>query len=409
MVAALLLPVLAIAAAAGAADRPQPPPPTPVGGTLSPYPARLATPADRIEPPRISAASALLVDLDGGGVLFRRDPRQPRPVASLTKLMTALVVLRSTPPDQVVTVSRGAVFDDREFGSSSTLGLRAGERLSVRDLLYAALVGSANDAARALAIHVAGSEEAFVRRMNRAADRLGMRATEFRSATGLDDRGVSTAADLRRLAEVVLEQPVLARAVSTRFHRMPGPNRPRIVQSRNALLWLYPGATGMKTGSTRGAGACLIATAERDGRHLLAIVLGAPVEAFSDAAALLNHGFDGFSVRRLVAAGEAFGGVDLRGGSVGVAAADDLSALVPIADSEVRTVVRVDRAATFPPAPNEPVGEVRVVSGDLVLGRVALVATDVPPPPPTGGPPWWVRAAGAVARGVGGLLSAFFD
>jgi D-alanyl-D-alanine carboxypeptidase (penicillin-binding protein 5/6) len=360
--------------------------------------------------PSISAGSAILLDLDAGAVLFRAGARTPRPIASLTKVMTALVVLRAASPDDRVHVTADAVFSDRDFGSSSTLGLRAGEEQDVRDLLAGALIGSANDAARALAIHVAGSEEAFVRRMNRVARDLGMRRTDFRSATGLDDRGTSTAEDVAVLAQAAGADPLLARLAGSRFHEMPGPNRRRTIQNRNALLWLYPGSTGMKTGSTRGAGFCLIATAEREGRRLLAVVLGAPSDAFSDAAALLNYGFGGFQEQTVVRAGESFGDAALRGGTVEVAAASDLAALVPVVvRDELRPVVRVERAAAFPPAPGEEVGEVRIVAGDLVLGRVPLVAASVPPPPEADDLPWWVGAAGAVARGVGAVLGAFFD
>lgn len=406
---ALLAPIAAIAAG-GADARPGPPPPTPIAGTPSEYPARLHTPSDRSVPPAVSAGSALLVDLDGGGVLFRHAARTRRPVASLTKVMTALVVLRATSPDDRVAVPAAAVFGSRDFGAGSTLGLRAGEEQRVRDLLYGALVGSANDAARALAIHVSGSEEAFVRRMNRVARDMGMRRTEFRSATGLDDRGTSTAEDIRVLAEAAASEPLLRRIVMTRVHRLPGPARPRTIQNRNALLWLYPGATGMKTGSTRGAGFCLIATAEREGRRLLAVVLGAPSDAFSDAASLLNYGFGGFDVETVVRAGDPFGEVDLRGGSVEVAASSDLTALVPtVARDEIHPVIRVDRSAAFPPAPAEAVGEVQVVAGDLVLGAVPLVPIRVPPPPDEGDLPWWAEATGAVARGLGALVGAFFD
>lgn len=406
---ALLAPVAAIVAG-GAGARPGPPPPTPIAGTPSEYPSRLATPADRTVPPSVSAGSAVLVDLDGGGVLFRKAARSRRPVASLTKVMTAFVALRAAAPEDRVTVTPAAVFGDRDFGASSTLGLRAGEVQRVRDLVAGALIGSANDAARALAIHVSGSEEAFVRRMNRVARELGMGRTDFRSATGLDDRGTSTAEDMAILAEAAAADPMLARIVATRFHQMPGPARRRTIQNRNALLWLYPGATGMKTGSTRGAGFCLIATAERDGRRLLAVALGAPEEAFSDAASLLNYGYGGFEVETVVRAGESFGEAELRGGSVEVAAVSDLSALVPlVVRDQLRPVVRIERSAAFPPETGEVIGEVRIVAGELLVGRVALVPLRVPPPPGAGDLPWWVGAAGAVARGLGAVFGAFFD
>ncbi len=196
------------------------------------------------------------------------------------------------------------MFHEGDYGSSSTLGLRAGERVSVRNLLYALLLGSANDAADALAIHVSGDRARFVTAMNRRAERLGMGETRFFSATGLDDRGRSTARDLLTLVRAADAEPAFRSIVATRFHEIPAPKgRDRRVQNRNALLWLYPGAVGTKTGFTAGADFCLIATAERDGRRLIAIVLGSPDEPFSAAATLLDHGFEGFTQQHAGAGG----------------------------------------------------------------------------------------------------------
>ena len=142
--------------------------------------------------PTLTARSALLAELTSGDVLDEKAPDQPVPIASLTKIMTALITMERTRLTDLVTVDPRAVFGRREYGASSILGLRAGERISVENLLYAMMLGSANDAALALAIHIAGSEKGFVRVMNARAHRLGMRRTVFFSANGLDDRGRST-------------------------------------------------------------------------------------------------------------------------------------------------------------------------------------------------------------------------
>ncbi|HEX2424194.1 MAG TPA: serine hydrolase, partial [Actinomycetota bacterium] len=173
------------------------PPPTPVRphGSLSPFPTSLATPTNATVAPTLTARSALLADLTSGDVMDEKAADQPVPIASLTKIMTALIALERTQLTDKVTVDPRAVFRRHDYGASSTLGLRAGERITVEDLLYAMMLGSANDAASALAIHIAGSEQAFVRVMNARAHRLGMRRTVFFSSTGLDDRGRSTARD----------------------------------------------------------------------------------------------------------------------------------------------------------------------------------------------------------------------
>ena len=162
------------------------PPPTPVppNGSPSPYPTALATPPPSEDPPGIAAASAILVDLDGGQVLYSLRPRVRRPVASLTKVMTALLVLERTEPGERVVASARAAAQ-----SGSELGLRPGEALPVEDLLHALMLQSANDAAVALAEHVGGTVDGFVSEMNVRAAALGLDGTRFFSPNVLDDRG----------------------------------------------------------------------------------------------------------------------------------------------------------------------------------------------------------------------------
>jgi len=385
------------------------PPPTPVPpkGSLSPFPTALATPTNAMRAPAIEARSALLADLTTGTLMDASSPDLRVPIASLTKVMTALITLDRTDPDDVVTVDPRAVFEKGDYGASSTLGLQAGERITVENLLYAMLLGSANDAAVALAIHIAGSEDAFVRMMNARAQRLGMRHTEFRSANGLDDRGGSTARDLLVLVRAADATDGFAAITATKVRSIPAPHGPaRRIQNRNALLWLYPGAFGTKTGSTALAGSCLIASAQRDGRRLVAIVLGAHGEAFSDAAALLNYGFDGFTEQTFAAAGADEGTLRIRGGAVPVVAAAELRALVPTSTlGSVRRRLVASPGAAFPPPPGSRVGTLTVSIPGLTIGSVPLVVSAVPPPPSSGGP-WWARAAGAVGRAVAGAVRA---
>jgi D-alanyl-D-alanine carboxypeptidase (penicillin-binding protein 5/6) len=306
------------------------PPPTPVPprGSLSPFPTSLTTPTDATVAPTLTARSALLADLTSGDVMDEKAADRPVPIASLTKIMAALIALERTRLTDKVTVDLDAVFGRRDYGASSTLGLRAGERITVEDLLYAMMLGSANDAALALAIHIAGSEQAFVRVMNARAHRLGMRRTVFLSSTGLDDRGRSTARDLLRLVRAVEAIDGFDRITATRFRTIPASQGPdRRIQNRNALLWLYPGTFGTKTGSTLLAGSCLIASAVRGDRRLVAIVLGAPHDPFSDAAALLAYGFDGFTKRTLASEGGDEGAF-VRGGRCR-SLRSRLSALIP--------------------------------------------------------------------------------
>lgn len=388
-----------------------PPPPTPVvqpGGQTSPspFPSTLRTPVPSSEVPEIRAASAVLADLDTGQVLFGLNRNQRRPIASLTKIMTALLVLERTGPTDVVTVSADAA--EGPFSGISGLGLEDGERIRVTELVYALLLQSANDAAEALAEHVSGSVDAFVREMNARARRLGLTRTRFASPNGLDDSGYSSAADLARLTRAAYRARGFASVVATRFHTVRSMDaEPRIVQNRNVLLWLYPGAIGVKTGFTTPAGFCVVAAAERDGERLLAVVLGEPGEPFSDAAALLNYGFEAFDRRPLVEAGERVGAVDVQGRRVQVIAADALDRLVP-ADADIRRSLVVDDGVAYPPGRGDAIGVLEVTAGGRVVGQVPILVAHVPPPPQPEPGSWWWRAVGAVVDAAAGLVDALF-
>ena len=413
VVASWVLGTVALVTSAGAQPSPHGPPPTPVavagGGTSpSPFPQTLHTPEPSTsEPSEIRAASAVLMDLDTGQVLFSRDPAQKRPIASLTKIMTAYLVLSRTSPKDVVTVSENAA-SGRVVGISG-LGLVVGEEISVQQLLYALLLQSANDAAVALAEDVSGGVDAFVKAMNRTAARLGMARTRLASPNGLDDAGYSTARDLAILTRAAYGLHGFADIVATRSHTIPAPSGPpRIVQNRNALLWLYPGAIGVKTGYTSAAGFNVVAAAERGDQRLVAVVLGEPGEPFSDAAALLDYGFTAFDRRSLIRDDADLGSVEIDGHEVEVASGSSLDGLVPT-DARVRREVVVSPTVRFPPGRGQAIGSVVMSVPGLTLGQVPLVVTDVEPPPPLADDgPWWARAAGTVVRAGGGLLDALF-
>ena len=415
--AAALLPVLLLIAQASAlhvALAPAVPPPTPVppNGSPSPFVSRLSTPADPVPVPSVDADAAVLMDLGAGQVLFQRSAGRTRPIASLTKLMTALLVLEAEEGqlDRAIRVDPDAVFGRGDYGASSTLGLRSGERISVRGLLSGLLLGSANDAAEALAIEEAGSVGAFVEAMNGRARELGMSDTSFASPHGLDDRGRSSATDVLALLRAVREHVTFRRLAASRFAVVRSDSAPlRRIQNRNVLLWLYPGASGVKTGSTAGAGFCLVATARRDGRELAVVILGGRDEVFSDAAALLNHGFAAYRVRTLVVGGSPLGSVRIDGGSVPVVAGAGLDALVRVQDgTPIERIVTTASSVAYPPASGSRVGTLRLVQGDATLGRVPVLVADLPAPEEPGGS-WWSRAAAALSGAVGDVIAGLLD
>jgi serine-type D-Ala-D-Ala carboxypeptidase (penicillin-binding protein 5/6) len=389
------------------------PPPTPVPphGSPSPFVSHLSTPADPMPVPTVEASTAILMDLGTGQVLFQKSPEQVRSVASLTKLMTALLVLEEEADrlDRTIRIDPEAVFHRGDYGVGSTLGLRPGERVSIRGLLAGLLLGSANDAADALAIEEAGTVSAFVEDMNARAKALGMLRTRFASPHGLDDRGRSSAADLMLLLREASKHRVFRDLVRRRFAIVRSDSaRPRRIQNRNALLWLYPGASGVKTGFTSGSGFCLIATARRHGRVLAVVVLGGGDEVFSDAAALLNHGFSAYERRTLVQEGEALGSVRVRGGEVPVVAGGRLIALVGVGTGgAIERVLTASPGAAYPPPSGSVVGTLRLTSSGVTVGRVKVLVADLQPPQePTGS--WWGRAASAVSGAVTAVVGGLF-
>lgn len=247
----------------------------------------IATASSAIENPFPLVASAYLVKIQGRTV-WADDAAKPLPPASLTKMMTGLLAAEAGRPDEVVAVGPEAA---RETGSR--LGLETGDRMTVADLLAAALVRSANDACHALADWMAGSEAQFVRRMNQRASELGLRHTRFVNACGHDapDHQAS-ASDLATLAEAAMRRPAFARLVAmseTRLRTVDG-HKTFAVENTNALIGRFPGAIGVKSGYTPKAGKSLVALAEREGVRVLLVLLNAP-NRWWDAHGLLERAF----------------------------------------------------------------------------------------------------------------------
>lgn len=215
--------------------------------------------------PDISAAALLVYDVDADGILYARAMDEARPVASLTKLMTALLVLEAGNLDAQVTIA-----DDDLIGGAA-MGLIAGDTLTVEELLWGLLVPSGNDAAMALARHTAGSADEFTAQMNARADELGLTASAFRNPHGLDESGhVSSAQDLLTLTRLAQEFPLFRTITATAATTVGGYK----LENTNELLTTYAGTTGVKTGTTDLAGQCLIAEITRDGHPLIIEVLG---------------------------------------------------------------------------------------------------------------------------------------
>jgi D-alanyl-D-alanine carboxypeptidase len=275
-----------------AKPKPKPPPAQKVSHrhpTAQP-PARLlyGTPLLAGAHVRVRAPAAILVDANTGRVLWAERPHQRRKIASLTKIMTATLALREVPWQSRITVARSVTRVPlvRE-------GLRTGEHVRAWKLFYALLLFSGNDDANQLAIASAGSVHAFLREMNAEARELGLRDTHYTSPSGIRDRGnYSTPWDLAALTRYAFRNPRFNQLVRTKeIHvRWVAPTNSKIYVNNNFLLHLYTGANGVKTGYTHESGWCLVASATKHGRRLIAVVLDSP-NMYADARRLLNLGF----------------------------------------------------------------------------------------------------------------------
>lgn len=336
--------------------------------------------------PEVSAQSAVVLTADTGTVLFEKDGHTPRPVASTTKIMTALLALEAAQErgDPLVDITQEMVAVE-----GSSMGLQAGDSISLTGLAAGMLLASGNDAANAAALYLDGSLESFAARMNQRAAALGMEDTHFVTPSGLDGEDaqglghLSTAYDMALLARAALEDqafrqlcssPSLAVAFAEPVKRVTYTNH-------NKLLTQYPGCVGVKTGFTKEAGRCLVSAAERDGALLIAVTLNAPND-WEDHTALLDYGFSqmepyqlaGGDVRLTVpVVGSPVEVVSLRGSNGG-------EVTLPLGQgAQVERVVRVPKFLYAPVEAGEQVGEICWYLEGQLLGSAPLIAAGAAP------------------------------
>ncbi len=345
------------------------------------YHPEVLVPAGAPEPPSVTATSAVLIDISSGRVLYAKSAHLERAPASLTKVMTCLLALEDGRLDDTIEVSEVAA----SVGGSS-VWLEAGEVQTVRDLLYGLMLRSGNDAAEAIAEHMAGNSGDFALLMNRRAAEIGATSTHFRNPHGLPASGhYTTAADFALIVREALLRPDFREIVSTRRYVIPWPGQPwdRAVYNENRLLWTYPGADGVKTGWTEEAGRCLVASATREGWQLAAVLLDAP-EMWTDATQLLDWGFESFRRLELYRAGDQVARTRLAGTAerwVRLDAGRDVSvAVLPGEEDRIEVEPDPPGYVRAPLAAGDEVGTVRLVIEGEPLHPVPLVAGEAVPP-----------------------------
>jgi D-alanyl-D-alanine carboxypeptidase (penicillin-binding protein 5/6) len=356
----------------------------------------LLAPAAGAKGPPVPARAWTLIDARSGEPLASHAAAQQLPIASTTKLMTAYVALKELPLDRIV---RAAPYE-AEYGES-LLGLRAGQRISVRDLLYGLILRSGNDAAYDLARAAAGSEAAFVRQMNSYAAALGLADTHYANPIGLDQRGNhSSARDLATLTQRLLRIPAFARIADSRSALLRSVRPPRRIETINELLRMAPWVTGVKTGHTFGALYVLVGSGRRAGVELISVAIGAPTDEdrYSDNLELLDYGFRQYERRRPIRAGRALADPDVRysdgdlplraarGVTVGVRPEQRLSVAVRApreVEGPIRRGAALGKATVFVDgrrAATVPLRAGRAVSEASTLDRIRSFVDDDPIP-----------------------------
>lgn len=308
-----------------------------------------------------SAASAVLIEAESGDIVYEKDAHARRGPASTTKIMTALVAIENSTLDKVVTVAPEAANVE---GSSAYL--YAGEQVTMETLLYALMLGSANDAAAAIAYEVAGGMEEFAALMNEKAALLGLRDTHFENPHGLDAEDHYTSAyDLAMIARAALENETFRKIVSTKNYaaKMNGGDATRVFHNHNRLLHSYDDIIGVKTGFTKKCGRTLVSAAERDGVTVIAVTLD-DGDDWRDHRALLDEGLSLYERVTLCRTGDFETEIDTVGGKVRLAAPSDVSVTLPRERGEIEIAEEYFAAG----------GRVRFYLDGKMIADVALVA-----------------------------------
>lgn len=326
-------------------------------------------------PLEISAKSAIVMVASTGEVLFEKNAEQRRYPASTTKIMTIITALEDGNLNDTVTAGTNAVNTE-----GSSMYLQTGDRLRLLDMLYGVALVSGNDAAVAIAEHIAGSVDSFAGRMTAKARSIGAMQTNFKNSSGLPDPNhYSTAHDLAKIAAYGYQNPQFVEIVGASYKKIALSNKQETYYNENKLLSIYRGANGVKTGYTDAAGRCLVSAAKRGNTQIITVVLDADF-MWEDSMALLDYGFSQLQEQVVVQAGEIVESVGVKYGESGVAHAvlrDTI--IVPVSSRSqgaLQVVVDVAENINAPVAAGQSVGVVKVIYQNSEVASSTLIVTE---------------------------------
>ncbi|MBR6729580.1 MAG: D-alanyl-D-alanine carboxypeptidase, partial [Clostridia bacterium] len=336
----------------------------------------------------VSAQYACVIDAQTGRVLYEKNAHETHSMASTTKIMTALLAIENSKPEELVTVSANAAGTE-----GSSIYLKNGEKLPMQDLLYGLMLQSGNDAAIAIAEHIAGNVENFAAMMTKRAHEIGASHTAFQNPNGLDAEGhYTTAYDLALITRHAMKNPVFSEIVSTRRKTTDGGEGSikRSFYNHNKLLSLYSGCTGVKTGFTKKTGRCLVSAAEREHRSLICVTLNAPND-WNDHTNMLDYGFSVLKAKPLILKDMILKSLPVKKGSsqtVELLATEDfyISFDEKVGLSKIKLEYKLPKEVPAPVTQGAQIGSVAVNYDGEVLKEIDLIAgsniTYIQPPKP---------------------------
>lgn len=329
--------------------------------------------------------SAYLLEPSTGTVMYEKNPDEHLHIASVTKIMTTLIILEKVDNGELKLTDMVTASKNAQSYGGTTMFLEAGEQFSVSDMLKGIMVASANDGCVAMAEHICGNTEEFVELMNKRAEELGMENTHFVNCNGLDDdvevsEAYSTAKDVAIMSKELIKHKKIFDYSTIWLDSLR--DGKFMLANTNKLIRNYQGATGLKTGSTTKAGCCLSATATRNGMELIAVVLGAPTSdlRFSSASKLLDYGFSNYSISKMAEKGEPMGTVTVSWGlekEVAAEAAENYNVLNKKSEpQDIQKSVKMKNKVFAPVKKGDKLGEITFTKDGKTLKKVDIVATE---------------------------------